>query len=943
MKRVLTTIIFVLLILEICTGQSGSIFGRVIDSETGWTLPGATVKIKDSNLGAASDMEGEYFIRAVPVGEQIVEVYYIGYERETFSIEVVSGNPIKVDFSLVPETSMLGEVVVTGQLEGQSKALNQQRAADNIKNVVSIDLMSRFPDLNVAEALQRVPGINIIRNRGEGSTVTVRGTPAHFTAININGEQIPSTQDNGARNESLDLIPADQLASMEIVKAITPDMDGDAIGGSINLRTPTASSMDWRLRVEGGAGYNSLSQSYNGIGRLKVSRRFFKDNDTGQGRLGVLAGFSYFETDNEEDEIEAVWSAFPDTPILSLDDDTVVIENHERSDLINQRTRMGATLTLDYRFDPKNEIVFNLMYSRRSDIDQRNRLRVFMNESAGVEWVSLDTIRQTELRRDISLRDYYSSNLSYNLEGRHQLGRIEVDWRAYYADSKREEDALAGRFERGAANRIDLVANNPGGIYNDFIQLGTLDTDIDFFDPFLINEVNRYDRVDLLLESDNLVGKVDVTMPYSLGKASGIIKAGTKYRRQSNNRNRRNEIFNYSDPNQVFERRQGFASIVGNFEDEDFLNGNMRFGPSIDADGFRMFVDRYDPLFRFDTIRTNRNTFNDTYTATEDITAAYAMTRLNWNRLMILAGVRFENNTVMYDAFRVNNITGAAAPVSDRIDYNFILPNLHAKYTLSDMTYLRGALTWSYARANFRDVVPYLQIDEEGSRIQAGNPALRPGSSLNVDLMIERYLGTVGIISGGLFYKSIDDFQFSRNLRFTRPGDPFYEEFPGFQFRQEQNGENALVYGLELNVQSSLSFLPSFLSKLGIYFNYTYTASDANTSDRQDIKLPGQAEHTWNGALSYNHKLFTIRAAVNYNGTFLATVAGEPQNDIIQEERLQVDLNGSFNINDRLKLFTEFMNVTNAPSIQYQGIRKRVARYAYFGWWNRFGITYNLR
>jgi len=922
--------------------QKGSISGTVTDAQTEEPLPGATVRIKGTSTGSATDLDGAYLILNVPAGEVTVVVNYLGYESLEQQISVKAEKTNIYDFTLSPSITSLTEVVVTGNIEGQQKALNQQRAADNIKNIVSADLIGRFPDLNVAEALQRVPGVNITRSRGEGSTVTLRGTPAHFTAININGEQIPSTQENGARNESLDLIPADQLASMEIVKAITSDMDGDAIGGSINLRTPTATSMDWKVRAEAGAGYNSLSQGFNGIGRFKVGRRFFEDPNTGKGRFGVIAGFSYFETDNELDEIEAVWSPFGDTPVLGIDDDTVVLENHEVTDLRNQRTRMGATLTLDYKFNPRSDIIFNFMYSRRGDVDERNRLRTRMNESAGVEWASLDTIRGTELRRDIALRDYYSENLSYNLEGKHALGAGTIDWGVYYADSRRVENSLGGRFERGAANRIDLVANNPGGIYTDFIQLQALNPEQDFFDPFLINEISRYDRVDLLLEADNAVGKANYTLPYQIGDHTASFKTGVKIRRQSNNRRRRNELYNYSDPNRVFDERAGFASVVGDFEDENFLNGNVRFGATIDPDQFRQFIDDNENLFVFDEIRTNRNTFNDTYNAVETIMAAYAMNKIQMGKLMVLAGLRYETNRVEYDAFSVNNITGEATPLSDGTDYDFFLPNLHLKYSLSNLTNIRAAVTWSYARANFRDIVPFLSIDQEGSRIRAGNPELKPGSSLNFDLMFERYLGTVGILSGGFFHKRIDDFQFSRNLRFLRPGDPFYEDFPGFQFRQEQNGETASVTGFELNAQASLNFLPGFLSGFGTYFNYTYTASDATTSDRSGINLPGQAEHTWNAALSYDHKRFTLRASLNYNGSFLQTVAGEARNDLIQEDRLQVDLNGSIIVSKQIRVFGEFMNVTNAPSIVYQGIRERIAEYGYFGWWNRFGVSFNL-
>ncbi len=923
--------------------QLGAVTGKVTDQQSGESLIGALILIEGTSLGAVTGLDGQYRINGIREGEHNLVFGYLGYEEERQKVRVIGGETLVIDQGLAYNSVLISEVIITGNVEGQARALNQQRTSDNIKNIVSADLIGRFPDLNVAEALQRVPGVNITRSRGEGSTVSLRGTPAHFTAININGEQIPSTQDNGSRNESLDLIPADQLASMEIVKAITPDMDGDAIGGSINLRTPTARSTNLQLKAEAGMGYNSLSQGYNGIGRLKLSKRFFSDNYR-NGRLGLVAGFSYFETDNEEDKLEAVWSPFGDTPVLSLERDTVVMENYQLSDLKNQRTRMGTTFTLDYEFDPDNEIIFNFMYSRRSDLDERNRLRVFLNESAGVQWQSLDTIRETELRRDVSLRDYYSENLSYNLEGQHSIKSVNLDWGLYYADSRRVEDALNGRFERGADFRVDLVSlNGPKGIYSEFPAFETLNSEFSLHNPFLINEISRYDIVDLDLTSSNAVAKVNASIPYNVGNSSGFFKAGIKARSQANNKDRVNNIHNFSDPNRVIDERAGFASVISDFEDQDFLNNEVRFGPGVSEIRFRSFVESNENLFVFDPIRSNRNTFNDSYSATEDILAAYLMNKLQINKLMLLAGLRYETNRVMYDAFSVNNITGEAIPIADETEYDFWLPNVHVKYGLTKFTNLRAAMTYSYARANFNDLVPFLSIDEDGSRIRAGNPELRPGSAFNLDLLVEHYFGSIGVLSGGLFYKNIDDFQFSRNLRFLRPGDPFYDEFPGFQFRQEQNGENAQVYGFELNSQLSLDFLPGILAGLGVYFNYTYTGSDATTSDRSDINLPGQAEHTWNGAMSFDYKGLSAKASVNYNGSFLRTVAGEARNDLVQEDRIQLDINTSYSITDRARIFAEFLNVTNSPSIVYQGIPERVADYAYFGWWNRFGISYNIR
>mgnify|MGYP001130140059 CR=1 FL=1 len=939
-RLIIQLVIFILPLSALA--QNTTLIGKITDGITGEPLPGASVLVEGTSYGVATNLEGEYIIKNIEEGKQSIRIFYLGYNEAFKDIELTQGESNVLNFELTPSSQDIAEIKIRANLEGQQKALNQQRTSENIKNIVSADLMGRFPDLNVAEALQRVPGINISRSRGEGSTVSLRGTPSHFTSININGEQIPSTQENGARNESLDLIPADQLSSMEIIKAPTPDMDGDAIGGSINLRTPVAKSMTLNLRAEAGGGYNSLSQSYNGIGRLKIGKRFLYDPAVGDGKLGIVAGFSYFGTDNEEDKLEMVWSPFGDTPVKSIGTDTVVPETYEIIDLKNQRTRLGATFTMDYKFSNTSDIRFNFMYSRRADIDQRNRFRIYLNESAGVDWVSLDTVNGTELRRDYTERDYYSENFSYNLEGKHLLNIVQLDWGLFYSDARRIENSMGGRFERGSDHRIGVTATNPTGVYADFPHFRSLNDEYGLFDPFIINEVSRYDRVDLDLLADNMVGKFNVTIPLNFSEVRAEIKSGAKYRRQSTSKDFRNNIYNYSDPNRVIDQREVYASLIGNYEDQNFLNGNVRFGSSIDPKAFETFIDDNERLFVYDQIRSDRNSYNGSFSAAEDIIAGYLMTKLQWNRLMVIGGLRYENNAVEYDAYRVNNITGESVPLSDGTSYDYFLPNFHLRYKVNNLTNIRGAYTYSYARPNFDNLVPFMNIDEEGSNIVAGNPELRPGFSTNLDLLVEKYLGTVGIMSLGGFFKSIDDFQFSRNLRFLRPGDPYYEEFPGFSFRQEQNGENATVYGLEVNLQTNLIFLPGILSGTSLYFNYTFTESDAYTADRDNINLPGQAKHTWNGSLSYEYSKISFKASVNYNGSFLSTVAGEARNDLVQLERYQVDMNASYRITSQFRVFAEFLNVTNSPAILYQGVRERIAEYAVFGWWNRFGISYSF-
>nr|HPH47776.1 carboxypeptidase-like regulatory domain-containing protein [Chryseolinea sp.] len=187
----------------------GAIRGRIMDDLMNSVLPGATIMQKGTNNGTTSDVNGEFFLR-VPVGDVEVEISYIGFKKYSEVVSVIDATVKDVEIKMISDATELQDVVITGVLQGQQRALNQQKSADNIKNIVSADQIGRFPDPNVAEALQRVPAVNVERDQGEGRYVLVRGLAPQFTNISINGEQIPSPE-AGVRYVALDAVPADQL------------------------------------------------------------------------------------------------------------------------------------------------------------------------------------------------------------------------------------------------------------------------------------------------------------------------------------------------------------------------------------------------------------------------------------------------------------------------------------------------------------------------------------------------------------------------------------------------------------------------------------------------------------------------------------------------------------------------------------------------------------
>ena len=232
---------------------AADISGRVTDAGSGDFLPGANVIVEGTNFGASSDRSGSYQISGLVDGDYTLTVSYIGYSDYSAQV-TVAGENVTNDIQLSVSYINMEAVNVSGLAQGQVKALNQQRSAGNIKNIVSSDMIEQFPDQNVADAIQRLPGVALETDHGEGRYVQIRGAEAQLNTTTLNGIRIPSPEDT-ERKVSLDVIPSFLLGGIELAKAITPDMDADAIGGAVNLITKNAFDYDGRtmsLKVAGG-------------------------------------------------------------------------------------------------------------------------------------------------------------------------------------------------------------------------------------------------------------------------------------------------------------------------------------------------------------------------------------------------------------------------------------------------------------------------------------------------------------------------------------------------------------------------------------------------------------------------------------------------------------------------------------------------------------------
>lgn len=937
-RRLLMPVILLASLLcfsDVSAQTSGDIKGQVTDTDGG-ALPGASVMIKGTTRGTTTNLAGNFEFMNVKAGKYTLVINYMGFKTVEQNVEVIGGSVLNLSTKMTSNTVSLSSVTVSSVREGQQKALNQQRNADNIKQVISADLMGRYPDLNVAESMQRLPGVTIGRNSsGEGATVQLRGTPGNFTNVNVNGEQIMGSSEEGFRNAQLDLIPTNVLASMEVIKTLTPDLDGDAIAGQVNMKSPTATSLKPRFTLDAGLGYNDLRSKANGIGNISLGKRFFATAANPNGVLGLMATGSYYKTTNGYDDIRAqVWEEkdYGKGPVyFPTDVRYLYVEN--------QRVRQGLSATADLAFSPSTNLVINYMYSNHDNDLTRYRKRTRMQSSRttqNAEGVYVTTRGRSYNEIRAAAEDNRNSNINMQFETR--INRVKLDMGTFFSSSSTEMIAGTYNFITG-----DIPLNITNIYTDDLMAVGT-----DWKNDASLFTYNTVERDNWNTRGKNFVAKLNASYDYKLGNNSATLKMGGKIKRMHNMRWRPETalVANYAGTKPV----GSLTNFSGKPEvSADLLNGATNFGLGVDKDKTISFFDQYmnDPAyFTLNTAATRGTIDANYYDAVETVTSGYIMNRIQFNRWMLIGGLRIEHtevdyagNVILQDA---DGVWLSTTRTEKTTGYTKFLPNLQAKYDINKSTLIRGAVTFGYSRPNFVDLVPGRVISILGESITDGNPELKPAFATNFDLMAEKYLSNLGILSAGVFYKKIDKFQYTSVSTLAGNEFPGADQYANWRWFRVLNGDAANVFGVELNAQANLTFLPGFLKGFSVLANYTYSHSSADAQFRKDLRLPGQATNSANASLSYSIKGLTVQGNMNYNGSYTVSLGADDQQDVIQAARVQIDANASYRINKRFTVYAEAQNLTNAPQRVYFGQEKQLYQKQFYSFWGRTGIKFRL-
>jgi TonB dependent receptor/CarboxypepD_reg-like domain/TonB-dependent Receptor Plug Domain len=859
--------------------QQTAYIGLVADEKTGEPLPGATVTISGPReLKLLSGLNGTFNIKKLTDGTYTVKVFYTGYRAYEATINVTGGKVPGLRISLERNQKEMTAVRVSAKREKGSElsAMLTDRKADIVQNSVSARTIEISPDLSVANVSQRISGVSLERStNGEGQYAIVRGMDKRYIYTLVNGIKIPSP-DNKNRYVPLDIFPADLLDRLEVTKSLTPNKEGDAIGGAINMimkdapkqfslkanaalgyadkfftqdftRFSSSQSADRSPRYTNGPGYQATMNNFRNsaftystrhnplatVAGLSIGDRFFGD------KLGVLVAGSF------QNSYRNVNSTFFGTETDRNNGNASVTSIESRNYSIQQQ-RSGIHTKLDYHINEKNKLKAYAGY-----------MNLLKNEFRAVSDTNLQLGRVGPGTGRISntYRTFHEVQKIFNvmLNGEHEIGNnFSADWTVSWSK------ATGNRPDEARLTLVTGVSKDPST--GNLVQ-APLNLDASSSRQFTHST------------DEDKSGYLNFNYDASLGTIKTRWSIGGMYRDKT--------------------------------KSSDFDVYNLRpTNPSIQVyDGDIS----HNTFSVFNGEGTSDNALN--YSAEEKVGAAYTMLKIDFKALEITGGARYENTDLTW----TSNVPESVKGKTGTITYYDVLPSAHIKYTLNKRNVLRASYYSAISRPNFYEVVPHTGGDPDADYNEIGNPNLKRTTADNFDVRYEYFPKGLDQLLAGVFYK-----------RLNNPIEYALEDVGTNTYYLPDNFGNASNYGFEVDVTK-------YLQWFGIRANYTFTNSQITTTKtkrystssgqtnelvNQTRPLQGQSKHIANLSLLLkddNKTGLNAQLAVGYTSRRINTVSQFLNNDIWQKGFVQMDFSIEKKLSKQWFIYTKINNLLNTP------------------------------
>jgi TonB-dependent receptor len=775
--------------------RRGIITGLVTDSAHA-ILQGASVELQPTGKKAVSDNTGQFSIADVPAGMYTLSVTFVGMGSYSAQITVKAGETLHVEPAM--EVALKSEsVTVTGQQDlADAEAINRERTAENIVQVMTADTITSLPNANVADAIGRLPAVSLERDEGEGKYVQIRGTQPYYNNVTIDGVNVPAPE-SGVRQIKLDTVGADLVESVEVNKTLLANMDADGIGGSVNIRTKTAGDMPM-ISLSGLGGYTPI-QNGRGMDQFggTISKRFGKDK-----RLGILFGGSYDYNGRGIDDVEPAPSAIQCNPgnCGSPSASAPYYGTYNTEDIrlyTYDRSRYGFSGAVDYRLGDNSSIFVRGLYSHFNNF--------------GDKWVITPTINSfttspTQGGGDGNMS--YSADLRRPIDvigsmvagGNHNFQSSQLNWTVSVSRSAEDQHGYGGaQFlppSDSSLNAVQFALDRSDPYRPKFI----VQNGVNIYDPTQY-QLQQFDIDHSYSPQVNLQASADYTKQYNWNGHSGAIQIGGKIRNAHKFSNDDDITYNANNPAALPLSLFPLEETVTNY-----YNGSYRPPPAIKFNSIENFYNANPSAFSVDPIQTLVNNVGGDYDLVERIGAGYIMNVISFGRFRLNTGVRFESTTENVFAPVLSqddqgNFLGVSS-LTKNFTYVDTLPSAELRIGLWSDAALRLAYSRAIARPQFGDLAPNLALtiaSETGGRNYSsiGNPNLKATFSNNYDLLFEQYLKPLGLFTTGFFYKDIRD-----PYAVIQTDNVHYPGFPeSFIQDQPQNAGSAYVWGWEIAYQ----------------------------------------------------------------------------------------------------------------------------------------------
>jgi TonB-dependent receptor len=940
---------------------TGTVRGRVSSEESKSYLQGASVILEALRLSTYTDSEGGFVFVGLPVGSHQLVVSYTGLKTRSVVVNVTAGTTLATEIELGAEVQQLSAFTVTADKEGRALAIMQQRAADNVKNVVAADAFGAAGEGNVADLLQRLPGITVSYTSADPDQVSIRGVSPEMSTVTIDGAPVANATAGTARTFRFTITSnISMLESVEVTKALTPEMDAASIGGAINLRskTPFQSKVTRSYEFQLGGNIESRSDSAHRSHpslNASLTRVFGTDR-----RLGLTLAANYTAYYQIQDQVGYTFN-----PTLT---GPAYVTRFFFNDGPKITYRSAVSGRLDYELS-KRWTIYGSVAANYYRSELANKVRDWTTAAAAVApgytelvteaLVSPSSATSFSLNNSVVL----ATSVLFQTGGRNRFDTVELDYDFSYSPAKNRVEnngqhanltgnitGVGWRLDRGPSTQYPAMRYTGGPDPQDLNNYGTL----------RFNTGRNFTWDNVWSARANAKKTFATRWPIEL-KAGGVLRG------QDRDYNNTPSNYAYLGADGVAGRNAATGvndDQFGRFLETEYRRDPTTGGyPSAPWPSAKKVAERFEAApreFQLDTYNNLRTKLQSLRNAREEIQAGYLQGKVGLGRLSVLTGVRVESTdvrgvgpvqgpilnsivdsrtgtvrteTVTEALSRIRSETAAQRtartaaeaarravdPVGAAIEewgsvrrtneasYTKVFPSVHGRFAFTRNLIARASWATGIGRPNFTNIMPLETANYTNSTVSASNPDLKPQYAKNTDVTLEYYFEPVGMLSAGVFRKDLTDFIYSDSGGTvpTGPNNGFNGLYENFQLTTSKNGGNARIQGIEFAYQQQFTFLPGWFRGLGMFANYTRLQTEGDygsTTPRTTSSVPGFVPRSANVGVSYSHGRVSLRAKWNYKSLALFSYSTNPASLRYNPGQGRIDLSARFKLTRNLDL-----------------------------------------